>query len=95
MNIWLAWTPMSWIAKMFGCERAAIALASRSNRVRQHFDGDVAAEAVVVRAIDLAHPAGADRAADPTPAPAIPHRGGVGLAAGIFLARAQHREHLL
>ena len=65
---------MSWIARMFGCERAAIgpgfALESRapvgvlSEGRRQYFDGDVAAEAVVVRAIDLAHPAGADRAED-------------------------------
>ena len=55
---------------MFGCESAAAARASRRNRSRrsgspatlggQHLDRDGAAEPRVARAVDLAHPAGAD-----------------------------------
>ena len=41
-----------------------------ANARRQHLDGDVAAEPRVARAIDLAHPAGAEQADDLVTAPA-------------------------
>ena len=65
--------PSSWIATMCGCERAATARASRSNRphprvlgeaLGQHLDRDLAMQARVAGAIDLAHPARAQRSDD-------------------------------
>ena len=62
---------MSKTARMFGWLSAAAALASCSKRAQasgsaanaggQHLDGDVATEPRVARAIDLAHPARAER----------------------------------
>ena len=59
---------------MFGCESAAAARASARKRSRrsgspatvgsEHLDRDRAAEPRVARAIDLAHPAGADPVED-------------------------------
>ena len=55
------------MARMFGCERAATARASRSKRAsasgrareigRQNLDRDIAIQLRVARAIDLAHAA--------------------------------------
>ena len=66
--------PKSWIARMFGCESAATACASRSNRasasalpaesVRQHLDRDVALEPRVPRPVHLSHAARAERRQD-------------------------------
>ena len=61
-------------ARMLGCESAATACASRSNRAsrsgsvgkerRQDLDRDVAVEPCVARAVDFAHAAGGDRRDD-------------------------------
>ncbi len=66
--------PTSWMSRMFGCERAATARASRSNRARATVSsarvsertliGDFAPEPRVAGSVNLAHPAGADRRQD-------------------------------
>ena len=69
---------------MLGCESAATALASGWKRasesrvvgevLRQHLDRDVALEARVARAVDLAHAAGAERRQDLVRAEAVAGR---------------------
>ena len=62
--------PKSWIARMFGCESAATAFASRSKRASassssarrrgEDLDRHLAVEPRVARAVDLAHAAGTE-----------------------------------
>ena len=90
--------PASCSARMFGCDSAATAFASRSKRAsrsgslrhgfRKNLDGDVPIEARIARAIDLAHSACPERVEDFVTAQAAAgggcHEVGVSLAATGF-----------